>query len=144
MKRVDNTVVLFIIVRNPTYYFNILRNHCMASYVQTSKISSNPQLSYNNLSIRVVIAIQYFLRPWTVTFLSSPWHTHLRTTIQIRISSVDFNHSLHIYLLHSPTPLEYNLHSSLSRNWVIATLTLTITLTLFDRDALWKSGCRNP
>ena len=98
----------------------------MTAYIQASEIISIPQLSYEKISIKVVISIQYFLIPRTLIFMSSPWHTHLSTTGQIRVFSVDSTHSRQIYSLHSPTPPKYILLSLLSCNMVIVTLTLTL------------------
>ena len=139
---VDNTVAFLIIARMPTYYYTSFQIHHMISYVQTSGISSTPQGSYNDVSIKVIIAIQYFLMPRTVTFLSSPWHTQLRTTSQICIFSVDYTHSRLIYSLHSPDHLKYVFPSLLSGNRLIVTLILT--LNLINRDAIWQSGILNP
>ena len=69
-----------------------------------SKISSSPQEYYDSVSPKVVVTIQYFLTPLTVTFMSSRWYMHSPTTSKICISSVDLTHSWSIYSLHSPTP----------------------------------------
>ena len=66
--------------------------------------------------------------PRTVIFLSSTWHTHLYTTSQIRVFSMDSKHSRPIYYLHSPNYPKSILPSLISGNWVIVTLTLTPTL----------------
>ena len=102
-KRVDNTIIFFIIVRNTTYYYTSLWSHQTTLYVQTSEIISIPQLSYDNVSIKFVIAIHYFLMPRTVTFLSSNWHTHLRTTIQISIYPLT-RPTLSLFTCCSPQP----------------------------------------
>ena len=96
----------------------------MTLYIQMSEISSSPQLSYNDVSIKVIIAIQYFIMPRMVIFISSHCHTHLHTTIKIRVLSVDLTHSPSIYSLHSPTSSDSIFPSLLSGNWVILNLTI--------------------
>ena len=98
----------------------------MALYARTSEMSSSPWLYYNDISIKVAIAIPYFLMPRTVIFLSSPWHTHLHTTIQICVLYVDLTHSCLSYSLYSTTPTKYTFSSWLSGNRVITTRTLTL------------------
>ena len=44
------------------------------------------QVSYNIVSLKVVITIQYFLIPQMVTFLSSHYHVYSRETSQIRFT----------------------------------------------------------
>ena len=129
-------------MRKPAYYSTSLQSHHMASYVQTYKIRSSSQISYDYVRIKVVIAIKYFLIPTMLTFMYSPWHTYLCTTIQIRILFVYLTHSCLIYLLKSPTYLRPIFLSLLSGNLFI--MTLPLTLTLIYRDALWKLGSRNP
>ena len=102
----------------------LMVSHNLRSYVSL-------QLSYDDVSTKVVIATQYFLMTWTVIFLSSHWHMHLRTTSQIHVLSVDSAHSHPIYLLHSPSTPKSILPPLLPGNWV--SITLTITITLIDR-----------
>ena len=111
----------------------------MMLYIQTSKISSIPQVSYYN-NTKLIVTIQYLLMPQTVTFLSSCWHTHLRTTSQIHVSFVYSTHSCPIYLLHSPTSPKSIFPYSISLNRVIVTLTLTLTLTIIGREISSLSG----
>ena len=113
-------------MRNTTYYSTSLRSHRMMSYVQMSEISIIHQWFYYDAIIQVIIDIQYFLMPKTGVFLSSPWHTYLLTTSQIRVFSVDLTQSFLIYSLHSPTHPNFICPSLPYVNRVIVNLTLTL------------------
>ena len=124
----------------PTYYSTSLRSHHITPYVQTSKISTSPQWSKDDVSIKAVIVIQYLLMPRTVIFMSSPLAHALASTSQICVLSVDFTHSRPIYSLHSQTSPKYIFPSLLCGNQVIVILILT--LTLIDKETSLISGNR--
>ena len=125
-------------MRKHTYHSTILQFHHTTSYIQTSRIGSIPQLSYDKVITKVIIAIQYFLMPQTVIFLSSHRNAHLRTTSQIHILSVDSNHSLPIYLLQYQSSPKYIFSSLIPGNRVI----INLTLTLIDGETTSLSGKR--
>ena len=112
----------------------------MIPYVRVSEISSSPQLSHDDVSIKVVIAIQFFLCLGWWNFCLVPWQTQLRTTSHIHFFSVYSTHSSPIYLLHSQNPPKSIFLSLLSDNWVI--LIITLTLALIEREKPLLSGNR--
>ena len=73
-----------------------------------------------------------------MTLMSSHWHEHSCTTSKIRVLSVDSTKSRLIELLHYSTSPKSIFPSLLSGNQVIVTLTLT--LTLIDRETSSLSG----
>ena len=96
--RFDGTAVLLLFwesLHNTLLASDVI--WCRTSNIQTSKIISSPQGSYENVSHKFVVTTQYFLIPWTVIFLSSHWHAHSRTTSKIHVFSMDSTHSRPIY-----------------------------------------------
>ena len=113
-------------MRNPTYYSTSLQIHQITLYVQTSQISTSPQWSYDN----VVLKSSY---PSNIFLCLGWWYFFLVTDIRTCIPPVKSVFSLLIlpnldWFTHCTPqhPLGISYLSSLSANWLVITLTITL------------------